>query len=224
VIPFFSINPQRPDALELIDKYVALGFKGAKFLQNYWNVDTSEVRYRPYFEKLAALNLPLIVHVGNESSIHSYKACETLEMLDAPLAAGVTVIAAHMALSYNSFGFRKLFSKNPKYFNEEYFRLLEMLKKHDNLYADISALLTPIRAKALRHLSQKHTVHDKLLFGTDFPVPFLTLLNSYDLPYKKRFVLGKEKNPYDRYSKVILEYFDETNPVYTNYQKILDKI
>ncbi len=52
----------------------------------------------------------------------------------------------------------------------------------------------------------------------------LTLLNSYDLSYKKRFRLGKEKNPYDRYSKVILEYFEGTNPIYTNYQKILDKI
>jgi len=224
VIPFFSINPKRPNALELIDKYVALGFKGAKFLQNYWNVDTSEARYRPYFEKLARLNIPLIVHVGNESSIHSYKVCETLEMLDAPLAAGVTVIAAHMALSYDSFGLRKMFSRNPKYFNEEYFRLLEMLKEHDNLYADISALLTPIRAKALKHLSQQYDVHEKLLFGTDFPVPFLTLLNSYDLPYKKRFEVGKEKNPYDRYSKVILEYFEGANPIYTNYQKILDKI
>lgn len=224
VIPFFSINPKRPDALELIDKYVALGFKGAKFLQNYWNVDTREERYRPYFEKLASLDLPLIVHVGNESSIHSYKACEAIEMLDAPLKAGVTVIAAHMALSYDSFGLRKMFSKNPKYFNEEYFILLNMLKIYDNLYADISALLTPIRAKALRHLSSQYEVHDKLLFGTDFPVPFTTVLNSYDLPYKKRFVLAKEKNPYDRYIKVILEYFNASNPIYTNYQKILDKI
>ena len=224
VIPFFSINPKRPDALELIDKYVALGFKGAKFLQNYWNVDTREERYQPYFEKLAALNLPLIVHVGNESSIHSYKACEAIEMLDAPLKVGVTVIAAHMALSYESFGFRKMFSRNPKYYNEEYFKLLEMLKQHANLYADISALLTPIRAKALKHLSQQKEVHEKLLFGTDFPVPFLTLVNSYDLSYKKRFELAKEKNPYDRYSKIILEYFEESNPIYTNYQKILDRI
>ena len=223
VIPFFSINPKRPDALELIDKYVALGFKGAKFLQNYWNVDTREVRYRPYFEKLASLGLPLIVHVGNESSIHSYKACEAIEMLDAPLEAGVTVIAAHMALSYDAFGVRKMFSKNPKYFNEEYFRLLRMLKKHDNLYADISALLTPIRAKALRHLSQEKEVHEKLLFGTDFPVPFTTVLNSYDLSYKKRFELAKEQNPYDRYTKIILEYFEETNPIYTNYEKILNE-
>ncbi len=224
VIPFFSINPKRPDALELIDKYVALGFKGAKFLQNYWNVDTREERYRPYFEKLASLNLPLIIHVGNESSIHSYKVCESIEMLDAPLKYGVTVIAAHMALSYDSFGLRKMFSKNPKYFNEEYFVLLNMLKKHNNLYADISALLTPIRAKALRHLSTQYEVHNKLLFGTDFPVPFSTVLNSYDLAYTKRFRLAKEKNPYDRYIKTILEYFDERNPIYTNYQKILDKI
>ncbi len=224
VIPFFSINPKRPDALELMDKYVALGFKGAKFLQNYWNVDTREERYRPYFEKLASLDLPLIVHVGNESSIDSYKACEAIEMLDAPLEAGVTVIAAHMALSYDSFSLHKMFSKNPKYFNEEYFVLLNMLKKHDNLYADISALLTPIRAKALKHLSSQHEVHEKLLFGTDFPVPFTTVLNSYDLSYKKRFKLAKEKNPYDRYTKTVLEYFDESNAIYTNYQKILDKI
>ncbi len=117
-----------------------------------------------------------------------------------------------------------MFSKNPKHFNEEYFMLLNMLKKHDNLYADISALLTPVRAKALRHLSRQYEVHDKLLFGTDFPVPFTTVLNSYDLPYKKCFKLAKGKNPYDRYTKTILEYFDETSPIYTNYQKILDKI
>ena len=36
IIPFFSINPNRPDALELIDRYADMGFRGAKFLQNYW--------------------------------------------------------------------------------------------------------------------------------------------------------------------------------------------
>lgn len=36
IIPFFSINPKRPDALDLIDRYADAGFAGAKFLQNYW--------------------------------------------------------------------------------------------------------------------------------------------------------------------------------------------
>ena len=34
IIPFFSINPNRLDALDLIDEYYEKGFKGAKFLPN----------------------------------------------------------------------------------------------------------------------------------------------------------------------------------------------
>ena len=221
VVPFFSINPRRPDALELIDRYVERGFKGAKFLQNYWGVDTREARYRPYFEKLAALELPLIVHVGSESSVHSFKACESIAMLEGPLESGVTTICAHMALSYHPLKPFRSFSGNPEHFNAEYFRLLEMLEEHPNLYADISALLTPVRAKVLRHLSNQRGMHRKLLFGTDFPVPFTTLLNSYDLPWKKRLELGREANPFDRYAKAMLEYFGPENPVYTNYEKVL---
>lgn len=222
IVPFFSINPMRPDALELIDKYSELGFKGAKFLQNYWGVDTREERYRAYFEKLKEKNIPLIVHIGSESSVHSFKSCEAIEMLEHPLEVGVNVIAAHMALSYHPLKLFKAFSKNPKHFNEEYFTLLQMLEKHDNLYADISALLTPVRAKVLRHLSEQNHIHEKLLFGTDYPVPFTSVLNSYDLPYKKRFELGRVLNPFDRYAKAILEYFPKENPIYSNYQKILD--
>ncbi len=223
IIPFFSINPKRPDALELIDKYVELGFKGAKFLQNYWGVDTREERYRPYFEKLASLDIPLIVHIGSESSVHSYKECESIEMLDAPLEAGVKTIAAHMALSYSPWQVLKALSKNPKNFNDDYFKLLEMLECHENLYADISALLTAVRAKVLRHLSEQTQVHEKLLYGTDYPVPFTTVWNTYDLPFKKRVELFKEKNPFDRYAKVMLEYFDDGSPVYTNHQKVLNE-
>lgn len=221
IIPFFSINPKRPDALDLIDRYADAGFKGAKFLQNYWGVDTREVRYRPYFDKLAARGLPLIVHVGSESSVHSFKSCESIEMLDHPLEAGVNVICAHMALTYEPRGILKALSKNPKHFNEEYYTLIEMLKRYPNLYADISALLTPVRAKVLRHLSHQSDIHHKLLFGTDFPVPFSMVFNSYDLPYRRRFELSRETNPFDRYTKGILEYFPQDNPIYTNYIKLL---
>lgn len=221
IIPFFSINPKRPDALELIEKYHALGFKGAKFLQNYWGVDTREVRYRAYFEKLAALELPLIVHVGSESSVHSYKTCESIEMLRQPLDVGVKVICAHMALSYEPRHIFKALSSNPKRFNEDYFTLLEMLKTHDNLYADVSALLTPVRAKVLRHLSTQSDIHPKLLFGSDYPVPFTTVWNSYDIALLKRICLTQEKNVFDRYAKAILVYFPANHPIYTNYRKVL---
>jgi len=221
IIPFFSINPKRPDALDLIDKYVALGFKGAKFLQNYWGVDTREKQYIPYFEKLKYHDLPLIIHIGNESSVHSYKECESIEMLYNPVEIGVNTVCAHMALSYEPFRIFKALSKNPKNFNDEYFQLLKMLKTHDNLYADISALLTPVRAKVLMHLSEQKDIHNKLLFGTDFPVPFTTVLNTHRLSIKKSLEISNEKNPFDRYTKIILEFFDKESDIFSNYKKLI---
>jgi predicted TIM-barrel fold metal-dependent hydrolase len=221
VIPFFSINPKRKDALDLIDKYTEFGFKGAKFLQNYWAVDTREKRYIPYFRKLYEKNIPLIVHIGSESSVASEKSCETIEMLNGPLREGVNTIAAHMALSYDLFTIYRSFSKDPSKFNTEYFVLLEMLKKHQNLYADISALLTPVRAKVLPHLSKQEDIHGKLLFGTDFPVPFNTIFTSYDLSLKKRVELNRVPNPFDRYAKAVLEYFPPHSEIYNNWQKLL---
>ncbi len=224
IIPFFSINPLRPDALDLIDRYTELGFKGAKFLQNYWGVDTREERFIPYFEKLKEKNLPLIVHIGSESSVHSFKACESIEMLHQPLEIGVNTICAHMALSYTPLGILKALSQNPKHFSKEYHTLLEMLTYHDNLYADISAILTPVRAKVLRHLSKEKSIHHKLLFGTDFPVPFTTMFNSYDLSFKERRALGHIENPHDRYAEAILHYFPRESAIYTNYKKIIKSL
>jgi predicted TIM-barrel fold metal-dependent hydrolase len=221
IIPFFSINPNRKDALDMIDQYVALGFKGAKFLQNYWSVDLNDKKYEPYFQKLAYYNLPLIVHTGSENSIDSTKEYESIRMLQAPLKAGVKVIAAHMALEYSIMDIFKIFSKDNKNFNSEYFMLIEMLKEYDNLYADISALLTPFRAKALRDLSMRKDIHHKLLFATDFPVPMMSIFSSYDLGLSKRLELSKILNPFDRYAKTILEYFKEDSLIYTNYKKIL---
>jgi predicted TIM-barrel fold metal-dependent hydrolase len=221
IIPFFSINPMRPDALDLIDEYYEKGFKGAKFLQNYWGVNTRDKRYRAYFEKLKAKNLPLIIHVGSESSVHSYRDCESLNMINQPLEIGLNVVAAHMALSYKKLTILKAFSKKPKNFNSDYFKLLEMLESNNNLYADISAILTPVRAKVLRHLSQQSQIHDKLLFGTDFPVPFSTIFTTYDLPIKKRLEIEREKNPFERYIKAIKEYFDEDNPIFSNYKRLI---
>jgi predicted TIM-barrel fold metal-dependent hydrolase len=222
IIPFFSINPLRTNALELIDKYADAGFKGAKFMQNYWEVDTNEDRFAPYYERLKDRGLSALFHVGSESSLPSNRAYESLKMIDLPLRLGVKVIAAHMALSYEPIKVLKALRKNPKHFPKEYFTLLEMLKEHDNLYADISALLTPVRAKVLRHLSSYTAVHHKLLYGSDYPVPFSIMLNSYDLPFLKRLKLVFKRNPFDRYAAAIREYFPKESPIYTNYKKVLE--
>ncbi|MDR0761894.1 MAG: amidohydrolase [Campylobacteraceae bacterium] len=221
IIPFFSINPLRSNALELIDKYVDRGFKGAKFMQNYWEIDTNDEKFIPYYEKLKKRDLPVIFHIGSESSLPSNRAYESLKMIELPLKLGLKVIVAHMALSYEPLKILRALKRNPKYYPKEYFTLIEMLKTYDNLYADISAILTPVRAKVLRHLSREKEIHHKLLYASDYPVPFSIMLNSYDLLPSKRFKFVFEKNPFDRYALVINEYFPPESAIYTNYKKVL---
>jgi predicted TIM-barrel fold metal-dependent hydrolase len=225
-IPFLSVNPRRPNALELIDELVEKGCRGAKFLQNYWGIDLNSERLLPYYEKLKQHKLPLIVHIGSEYTIQSYPSYERIDMLDLPLGAGVTVIAAHMGLgrlNHRLLLWRNL-SRQPRHFDDDYFRLLEMLTQYQNLYADISAILVPFRARALGHLSEQRQVHEKILFGTDYPVPFTVRLNSLDIDSASRRRIARIENPFDRYTAVILEYFPAESAIYGNYRKLLPRV
>jgi predicted TIM-barrel fold metal-dependent hydrolase len=222
-IPFFSVNPRRPGALELIDAYLELGCRGAKFLQNYWGLDLNDERLLPYYEKLRDHGVPLIVHIGSEYTIASDPRYEGVDMLDLPVAAGVTVIAAHMGLGRIHHRLRpwRNLSRDPRDFDPDYFALLERLRRHDNLYGDISAILAPLRARALRHLAGQHDVHPKILFGTDFPVPFSVRHSTYDLPASVRRPIDTIENPFDRYAAAVLEYFPAGSPIYRNHAKVL---
>ncbi len=221
IIPFFSINPLRPDALDLIDRYVEEGFRGAKFLQNYWGVDTRQERFLAYFEKLRERGLPLVIHLGSESCVNSVRSCEGIEMLEQPLAAGVTVVAAHMALSYRPLLICRALSRKERNFSPDYFRLLELLASHDNLYADLSALLTPVRAGVLAHLAGQTQVHHKLLFATDYPVPFSLVFSPCGLPLRTRIGLDRIANPFDRAVAALSHFFPEESPLYTNHRRVL---
>ncbi len=221
IIPFFSVNPLRPDALERIDRYVELGFRGGKFLQNYWGVDTREERFSAYFERLRQRGLPLIVHLGSEGCVDSVHACEGIAMLEQPLAAGVTVVAAHMALSYRPLTIWRALSRKSRNFSPDYFRLLELLADHANLYADLSSLLTPVRAGVLAHLAGQEQVHHKLLFATDYPVPFSMVFSPCGLPLATRVALDRIANPFDRAVAALRHFFPEDSPLYSNHRKLL---
>jgi predicted TIM-barrel fold metal-dependent hydrolase len=222
-IPFFSINPRRQGALDLIDEYVEKGCRGAKFLQNYWGIDLNDEQFIPYYEKIRQHKIPLIIHIGSEYSIHSNARFERIDMLDLPLTCGVTIIAAHMGLGRINHKLRawRNLSQDPHHFDQDYFLLLDKLQHHENLYADISAMLVPLRARALRHLSKQSKVHSKILFGTDYPVPFPIRYNTYDLTTDVRKRIKSIRNPFDRYTAAMLEYFPAGNPIYKNHRKLL---
>ena len=222
VVPFFSVNPNRKDALNLIEKYHKMGFKGGKLLHSYWETDLNDKRYEPYFRLLSELRLPLVIHVGDENSLASNKALESIEQLKSPLNLGCRIVCAHMGAS--SDGVLSMFSRDPEKLGANYFTLLRWLREFDGLYADVSALLCINKARILPHLKTQTQIHDKILFGTDFPVPFSVILSSYDLPFCKRLALNRIQNPLDRYVCAMSMYFGEDSPIFSNYKKILGDI
>ncbi len=226
MIPFFSINPNRVDALDLIDKYVNQGFKGAKFLQNYWDIDINDKRYIPYFEKIKAYDLPIIIHTGSEHAVESNPIYEKIEVANSAIEIGCKVVLAHFGVNtimeHNFIRFLNNFSFNNKKFGDDYFKTIEYLQKYENVYTDLSAIIINFRAKIIKDLAENQTqIHDKLLFGTDFPVPFSLMFSYHSLGFKKRYELESIENPLDRNIEFFNQYFSEKSVIYTNWQKLI---
>jgi predicted TIM-barrel fold metal-dependent hydrolase len=51
LIPAVSIHPSRRDAMEELDRCLQAGARVLKLLANCLNVDYSDARYRPFWEK-----------------------------------------------------------------------------------------------------------------------------------------------------------------------------
>ncbi len=226
VIPFFSVNPNRVDALDLIDEYASQGFKGAKFLQNYWDIDINDDKYIPYFEKIKSYDLPIIIHTGSEHAIESNPIYEKVEVANSAIEIGCKVVLAHFGVNtimeHNPRKFLNNFSFDNKKFGDDYFKTIEYLEKHENVYADLSAMVMNFRSKIIEDLAKNQSqIHDKLLFGTDYPVPFSPMFSYHSLGLKKRKELERIENPLDRNIEFFNEYFEEESIIYTNWQKLI---
>jgi len=122
--------------------------------------------------------------------------------LRSALDKGVTVIMAHCVLPY--FG-----DLDTNYLDdmEEFFKLIEESKTNSwKLYADVSALAEPLRNEYVPRL-QKSVPPDRLLLGSDYPVP------ASELSYKS------EKNIFN-WIKLAWKAITIKNPIDKNYEVI----
>lgn len=154
-----SIHPARPDALEELDRCVAAGAVMMKCLPNCHNIDCNDRRYRKFWERMAEHGLPLLAHTGGEHTLPVINAAYAdPRILTQPLECGVTCIAAHCA--------------GRALLDPEYFPVWAgMLERYPNLYGDISALNIPVRSKLFRPCLRSAAIQERLLHGSDFPVP-----------------------------------------------------
>ena len=161
-LPAISIHPARKDALDELNRCLDLGARALKLLPNCHDVDCSDHRYDAFWSRMAEAQLPLLAHTGGEMTVPvANTAYQDPRVLRRPLEIGVKVIAAHCA-------------SNSSFWDRDYFDdLVQMMVEFPNLYADTSALNTPVRSAAMRRAL--HTsMFDRLVHGSDYPVPIGT--------------------------------------------------
>lgn len=167
-----SIHPYRPDALARLDAAIANGAVALKWLPSSMNIDLRDARLRPFYDRLAAARLPVIVHCGEERAVPGAGRDELGNplLVRTPLEHGVRVVIAHCASLGNALD---LDQKRPREVSA--FSLFARLMDEDwggRLLGDISVVLQTNRhPDVARTLLTRTDWHARLLHGSDYPLP-----------------------------------------------------
>ena len=155
-LPAISIHPARRDALKQLEAGVESGAVLLKLLPCVQIVDPGVPRYRPFWKRMAELQLPLLAHTGGEFSLPTYRPdlCNP-GCLKPVLELGVTVIAAHCGAPALPWG---------RDFSAEF---LDLRNSFPNLYGDVSALSQPMHFRTIKRILENP---DRILYGSDYPV------------------------------------------------------
>ncbi len=182
-----AIHPARPDAQDELDKCAEAGAVCVKWVPPSQNIDPSDIRYEKFYMRMKEHGLVLTSHTGYEHTI--FVTDQTLgdpERLRLPLEVGLKVVAGHAGTS----GF---------FHRIEYFpNFVRLVNEFDNLYGDTSAITSLYRGPYLKRLLTTPVVKERLIQGTDYPVPPQTISWPFALGPIKSIKLQFHKNPFDQ--------------------------
>ncbi|HEU4458502.1 MAG TPA: amidohydrolase family protein [Methylibium sp.] len=175
-----SIHPYRDDAVERLDAAASTGALAVKWLPSAMNIDPRDARCRPFYDRLAKLGLPLIVHCGEEKAVPGAhrEAFGNPLLMRVPLEQGVRVVVAHAASLGSALDTDRPGAPKVAAF-DLFARLMDEPAWRDRLLADVSAVAQINRpARVLRTLVRRDDWHARLLHGSDHPLPGVKLLVS----------------------------------------------
>jgi len=170
-----SIHPYAADALARLDAATAQGALAVKWLPSAMNIDLRDPRCRPFYDRLAASRLPLIVHCGEEMAAPGAGRDDLGNPLHArlPLERGVRLVMAHCASLGHALDLDR--PSMPRIAAFDLFARLMDERAHGGLLmGDISAVFQVNRTVASqRRLVEHSDWHPRLLHGSDHPLPGL---------------------------------------------------
>lgn len=170
-IPAISVHPNRPDALDELEKWGQRGVRMVKWLPNVHGIDASDPRYDAYYGVMKKWGMVLLTHTGGEKSVRSsHQAFGNPLLFRRPLDLGLRVIMAHAASSGTG---EDLDHPGTRASNFDLFvRMMEDEKYKGLLFADISATAQINRAPGpILELIRRTEWHGRLVNGSDYPLP-----------------------------------------------------
>jgi uncharacterized protein len=177
-VPNISVNPYRPDAISEIEKWAARGARIVKWLPNAMGIDPSDPKCDPFYQKMKELDLILLSHGGEEKAVEA----EEDQKLGNPLLLrraldhGVKVVVAHCAgLGTNE----DLDSKAREQVDnfDLFVRLMDEKRYEGLVFGEISAMTQFNRVgKPLHTILAREDLHERLVNGSDYPLPAVNIL------------------------------------------------
>ncbi len=174
-VPCISINPRRRDAFEELEGCAEAGARVLKIHPPTQDVDPGLDRFRPFYRRLAELDILLMVHTGAEhgTPIVGDDFSDPVRLVPA-LEEGCSVIAAHTGMG--------TFLDRVDFFPT----LVDLLPRYPRLYCDSAVLASTTYWRSLHRILEQDLVLERLIHGSDFPFPcnalaFWNRLNPVDL-------------------------------------------
>jgi mannonate dehydratase len=171
-----SIHPYRADAVSRLERAKAQGARAVKWLPPAMGMDLAHPKCVPFYDALRRVDMPLLIHVGEEQAVPGVGRNDLGNPLKLrhPLDHGVRVIAAHCATLGHSADLDRDRNpdKAPQAANFELFaRLMDEKRYAKLLFGDISAVTQLNRVDHLPALLTRAEWHERLLNGSDYPLP-----------------------------------------------------
>jgi len=192
--PVISVNPYRPDALEELERGKKHGARIVKWLPNAMGIDPSDELCDPFYQRMKQLGLVLLSHGGEEKAVEAeedQKLGNPL-LLRRALEHSVKVIVAHCAGLGDNEDLDDPQRRRLSNF-ELFLRLMSEKPYAGLLFADISAMTQYNRAGALRTILAREDLHERLVNGSDYPLPAINILIRTGGLVKQGYITAEER-------------------------------
>ena len=189
-----SVHPYRSDAVEQLEYWAQQGVRFVKWLPNAQGIKPDDVRLDTYYAALRENNMILLTHVGEELAVSSKSDDQALGnplLFTRPLDQGTKIVMAHagslgQSMDKSSGRWRDNF--------ELFMQLMEAPEYRNNLFGDISAITQFNRLPGpLMRLLERSDIHDRLVNGSDYPLPAINVVVSTRILAFHGFITDQEK-------------------------------